>query len=236
MRTQLKYVIIPTTAVTVSFIREDYHYNLKHNLFARKHPFSTPIQPLRTNQYSPLPILSRCMTARGGSLYLIIIIYLIIYISARVTDTGARVIYIGARRGAGTCTDATMRARNARAAGRPAAVRARRAEGQSGGEYCKKQGGCVGFSDFMFTFARYRGGSGSCQRHLQGRGGTDGGGQTTLQATGTMHQVTGTMHHGHRDHAPGRWDYAPGRWDYAPWWLGLCARSQGARTKDKRYI
>lgn len=97
------------------------------------------------------------------------------------------------------------------------------------GEYCKKQGGSVGFSDFMFTFARYRGGSGSCQRHLQERGGTDGGGQTTLQATGTMH-------HGHRDHAPGRRDYAPGRWDYAPWWLGLCARSPGARTKDKRYI
>lgn len=97
------------------------------------------------------------------------------------------------------------------------------------GEYYKKQGGCVGFSDFMFTFARYRGGSGSCQRHLQERGGTDGGGQTTLQATGTMHQVagtmrqvTGTMHHG-------RWDHAPGGWDYAPW-------SPGARTKDKRYI
>lgn len=90
--------------------------------------------------------------------------------------------------------------------------------GAVGGEYCKKQGGCVGFSDFMFTFARCRGGSGSCQRHLQERGGTDGGGQTTLQAaetmhqvtgtmrqvTGTMHQVTGTMHHGGRDYAPGR--------------------------------
>ncbi len=130
--------------------------------------------------------------------------------------------------------------------------------GAVGGEYCKKQGGCVGFSDFMFTFARCRGGSGSCQRHLQERGGTDGGGQTTLQAAGTMHQVTGTMHHGGRDYAPGRRDYAPGhwgyapwslglctmvagtmrhgRWDYAPWRLGLCTRSQGARTKDKRYI
>lgn len=72
-------------------------------------------------------------------LNLIIIIYLIIYISARVTDTGARVIYIGARRGAGTCTDATMRARNARAAGRPAAVRARRAEGQSGANTAKNR-------------------------------------------------------------------------------------------------
>ena len=146
-------------------------------------------------------------------LYLIIIIYLIIYISARV-------IYISARRGAGTCTDATMRARDARATGRPAAARARRAEGAVGGEYCKKQGGCVGFSDFMFTFARYRGGSGSCQRHLQERGGTDGDGQTTLQAAGTMH-------HGHRDYAPGGWDYAPGRWDYAPWSLGLCAMAAG---------
>lgn len=122
--------------------------------------------------------------------------------------------------------------------------------GAVGGEYCKKQGGCVGFSDFMFTFARCRGGSGSCQRHLQERGGTDGGGQTTLQAAGTMHQVTGTMHHGGRDYAPGRRDYAPGHWgytpghrdyasghrNYAPWRPGLCARSPGARTKDKRYI
>ena len=76
--------------------------------------------------------------------------------------------------------------------------------GAVGGEYCKKQGGCVGFSDFMFTFARCRGGSGSCQRHLQERGGTDGGGQTTLQAAGTMHQAAGTMHHGGRGYAPGR--------------------------------
>ena len=135
--------------------------------------------------------------------------------SARVTYIGARVIYISARRGAGTCPDATMRARHARAAGRPAAAMARRAEGAVGGEYCKKQGGCVGFSDFMFTFARYRGDSGSCQRHLQERGGTDGGGQTTLQAAGTMRQVTGTMRHGGRD--------------YAPW-------SPGARTKNIRYI
>lgn len=101
--------------------------------------------------------------------------------------------------------------------------------GAVGGEYCKKQGGCVGFSDFMFTFARCRGGSGSCQRHLQERGGTDGGGQTTLQADRTMHH--------------GRWDYAPGHRVYAPWSPGpctrppgLCARSPGARTKDKRYI
>lgn len=84
--------------------------------------------------------------------------------------------------------------------------------GAVGAEYCKKQGGCVGFSDFMFTFARYRGGSGSCQRHLQERGGTDGGGQTTLQAAGTMHH---------------------GRWDYAPWSLGLCTRSLGPCTRSQ---
>ena len=64
-------------------------------------------------------------------LYLIIIIYLIIYISARATYIGARVIYISARRGADTCTDATMRAWDARAAGRPAAAWARMAEGRS---------------------------------------------------------------------------------------------------------
>ena len=34
----------------VSFIRNGYHYNLKHNLFARKHPFSAPIHPLKTSQ------------------------------------------------------------------------------------------------------------------------------------------------------------------------------------------
>lgn len=108
--------------------------------------------------------------------------------------------------------------------------------GAVGGVYCKKQGGCVGFSDFMFTFARYRGGSGSCQRHLQERGGTDDGGQTTLQAAGTMHHGRWDYASGRRDYAPGRRDYAPGRrdhapggWDYAPW-------SPGARTKDKRYI
>ena len=47
--------------------------------------------------------------------------------------------YISARRGAGTCPDATMRARDARAAGRPAAARARRAEGQSGANTAKNR-------------------------------------------------------------------------------------------------
>lgn len=56
-----------------------------------------------------------------------------------MTYIGARVIYISARRGAGTCTDATMRARYARAAGRPAAARTRRAEGQSGANTAKNR-------------------------------------------------------------------------------------------------
>lgn len=72
-------------------------------------------------------------------LYLIIIIYLITYISTRVTYIGARVIYIGSHWGAGTCTNATMRARNARAAGRTAAARARRARGQSGANTAKNR-------------------------------------------------------------------------------------------------
>lgn len=56
-----------------------------------------------------------------------------------MTYIGARVIYISARRGAGTCTDATMRARDARAAGRPAAARTRRTEGQSGANTAKNK-------------------------------------------------------------------------------------------------
>lgn len=194
MRTQLKYVIIPTTAVTVSLIREGYHYNLKHNLFARKHPFSAPIQPLKTSQYSPHPILSRCMTARGDSYTLIIIIYLITYISAR--------------RGAGTCTDATMRARDTRAAGRPAAARARRAEGQSGANTAKNREAvwvfqilCLPLPDAEVAPAPANAISNSVEvptaavRQLCRRLGlcTMVAG-TMRQVTGTMHQVTGTMH------------------------------------------
>lgn len=214
MRTQLKYVIIPTTAVTVSFIREGYHYNLKHNLFAREHPFSAPIQPLKASQYSPPPHFVKMYDCQRRFLYLIIIIYLIIY--KRKSDIYKR--KKGRRH---------LHRRHKESPGRQGCGQtdgSQDAEGREavGGEYCKKQGGCVGFSDFMFTFARCRGGSGSCQCHLQERGGTDGGGQTTLQ-------TAGTMHHGRRD-------YAPGHRDYAPWRLGLCTRSPGARTKDKRYI
>lgn len=169
-------------------------------------------------------------------LYLIIIIYLIIYISARVT-------YIGARRGACTCTDATMRARDARAAGRPAAARARRAEGLSGANTAKNREAvwvfqilCLPLPDTEEAPAPANAISKSVEvptaaaRQLCRRLGlcTRSPGLCTMVA-GTMHQVAGTMHHGDRD-------YAPSHWDYAPWRQGLCARSPGARTKDKRYI
>ena len=158
-------------------------------------------------------------------LYLIIIIYLIIYISARVT-------YIGARRGAGTCTDATMRARYARAAGRPAAARARRAEGQLGANTAKNREAvwvfqilCLPLPDTEEAPAPANAISKSVEvptaaiRQLCRRPGlctrspglcTRSPGLCTMvaetmhQVTGTMRQVTGTMHHG-------SWDYAPGR-------------------------
>ena len=183
-------------------------------------------------------------------LYLIIIIYLIIYISARATYIGARVIYISTGRGAGTCTDATMRAREARATGRPAAARARRAEGLSGANTAKNREAvwifqilCLPLPDAEEAPAPANVISKSVEvpttavRQLCRRLGL------CTMATGTMHQVTGTIHHGrrdyapgHRDYAPGHRDYAPGHRDYAPWRLGLCARSPGARTQDKRYI
>lgn len=47
--------------------------------------------------------------------------------------------YISARMGAGTCTDATMRARDTRAAGRPAAARARKTEALSGANTAKNR-------------------------------------------------------------------------------------------------
>lgn len=169
-------------------------------------------------------------------LYLIIIIYLIIYIGARVTYIGARVIYISARRGAGTCTDATMRARDARAAGRPAAARTRRTEGQSGANTAKNKEAvwvfqilCLPLPDAEEAPAPANVISKSVEvptaavRQLCRRPGL------CTMAAGTTHQVTGIMQHGRWDYAPGHRDYAPGRRDYAPW-------SPGARTKDKRYI
>lgn len=140
-------------------------------------------------------------------LYLIIIIYLIIYISARVT-------YISARRGAGTCTDATMRARYARAAGRTAAARARRAEGLSGANTAKNREAvwvfqilCLPLPDAEEAPAPANAISksvevptaavrqlcrrlGLCTRSLGLCNMVAG---TTHQVTGTTHQVTGTM-------------------------------------------
>lgn len=148
-------------------------------------------------------------------LYLIIIIYLIIYISARVTYIGARVIYISARRGAGTCTDATMRARDARAAGRPAATRTWRAEAQSGANTAKNREAvwvfqilCLPLPDAEVAPAPANAISksvevptaavrqlcrrlGLCTRSLGLCNMVAG---TMHQAAGTMRQVTGTMH------------------------------------------
>lgn len=126
-------------------------------------------------------------------LYLIIIIYLIIYISARVT-------YIGARRGAGTCTDATMRARDARAAGRPAAAKARRAEG-SRGRILQKTGRLCGFFRFYVYLCpmlrRLRllpTSSPRAWRYRRRRSDNSAGGRDYAPwSPGTMHQITGTM-------------------------------------------
>lgn len=147
-------------------------------------------------------------------LYLIIIIYLIIYIGARVTYIGARVIYISARRGAGSCTDATMRARDTRAAGRPAAARARKAEGLSGANTAKNREAvwvfqilCLPLPDAEVAPAPANVISksvevptaavrqlcrrpGLCTRSLGLCNMVAG---TTHQVTGTTHQVTGTM-------------------------------------------
>lgn len=167
-------------------------------------------------------------------LYLIIIIYLIIYISARVT-------YISARMGAGTCTDATMRARDTRAAGRPAAARARRTEALSGANTAKNREAvwvfqilCLPLPDAEVAPAPANVISKSVEvptaavRQLCRRPGlcTRSPGLCTMaagtmrqvagtmrQVTGAMRQVTGAMHHG--------------RWDYAPWSLGLCAMAAG---------
>lgn len=134
-------------------------------------------------------------------LYLIIIIYLITYISAR--------------RGAGTCTDATMRARDTRAAGRPAAARARRAEALSGANTAKNREAvwvfqilCLPLPDAEEAPAPANAISksvevptaavrqlcrrlGLCTRSLGLCNMVAG---TTHQVTGTMRQVAGTMH------------------------------------------
>lgn len=176
-------------------------------------------------------------------LYLIIIIYFIIYISTRVT-------YIGSHWGAGTCTDATMRARDARAAGRPAAARTRRAEGQSGANTAKNKEAvwvfqilCLPLPDAEEAPAPANAISKSVEVPTAAI-------RQLCRRPRLCTRVAGAMHHGGRDYAPGRRDYAPGHWGYAPWSPGLCTRSPGlcarspglctrspgARTKDKRYI
>lgn len=134
-------------------------------------------------------------------------LYLIIYISARVTYIGARVIYISARRGAGTCTDATMRARDARATGRPAAARARRAEGLSGANTAKNREAvwvfqilCLPLPDAEEAPAPANAISKSVEvptaaiRQLCRRQGLcTMVAETMHQVTGIMHQVAGTM-------------------------------------------
>ena len=158
-----------------------------------------------------------------------------------MTYIGARVIYISARRGAGTCTDATMRARDARAAGRPAAARTRRAEGHSGANTAKNKEAvwvfqilCLPLPDAEEAPAPANAISKSVEvptvavRQLCRRLGlcTRSPGLcarslglctmvagTMRQVAGTMRQVAGTMRHG--------------RWDYAPWSLGLCAMAAG---------
>lgn len=139
-------------------------------------------------------------------LYLIIIIYLIIYISARV-------IYISARRGAGSCTDATMRARYARAAGRPAAARARRAEAQSGANTAKNREAvwifqilCLPLPDAEEAPAPANAISKSVEVPTAAV-------RQLCRRLGLCTRVAGAMHHG-------GWDYAPGR------------REQEQRTKD----
>lgn len=122
--------------------------------------------------------------------------------------------YISARRGAGTCTDATMRARYARAAGRTAAARARRAEGLSGANTAKNREAvwvfqilCLPLPDAEEAPAPANAISksvevptaavrqlcrrlGLCTRSLGLCNMVAG---TTHQVTGTTHQVTGTM-------------------------------------------
>lgn len=153
-------------------------------------------------------------------LYLIIIIYLIIYISARVT-------YISARMGAGTCTDATMRARDTRAAGRPAAARARRTEALSGANTAKNREAmwvfqilCLPLPDAEEAPAPANAISKSVEVPTAAI-------RQLCRRPRLCTRVAGAMHHG-------GWDYAPGHWDYAPWSPGLCTRSQGLCTMAAR--
>ena len=145
--------------------------------------------------------------------------------------------------GAGTCTDATMRARDARAAGRTATARARRAEGQSGANTAKNREAvwvfqilCLPLPDAEEAPAPANAISKSVEVPTAAI-------RQLCRRPRLCTRVAGAMHHGgwdyapgHRDYTPGHRDYASGHRNYAPWRPGLCARSPGARTKDKRYI
>ena len=138
-----------------------------------------------------------------------------------MTYIGARVIYIGSHWGAGTCPDATMRARDARAAGRPAAARAWRAEAQSGANTAKNREAVWVFQILCLPLPDAE----------EDPAPANAISKSVEVPTAAVRQLAGGW-----DYAPGRRDYAPSHWDYAPWRQGLCARSPGARTKDKRYI
>lgn len=167
-------------------------------------------------------------------LYLIIIIYLIIYISTRVT-------YIGSHWGAGTCTDATMRARDARAAGRPAAARTRRAEGQSGANTAKNKEAvwvfqilCLPLPDAEVAPAPANVISKSVEVPTAAV-------RQLCRRPGLCTMVAGTMHHGgwdyapgHRDYTPGHRDYASGHRNYAPWRPGTMRQVAGSKNKGQK--
>ena len=147
-----------------------------------------------------------------------------------MTYIGARVIYIGSHWGAGTCPDATMRARYARAAGRPAAARTRRAEGQSGANTAKNREAvwvfqilCLPLPDAEVAPAPANVISRSVEVPTAAV-------RQLCRRLGLCTMVAGAMHHGGWDYAPGRRDYAPGHWGYAPWSPGLCTRSPGLCT------
>lgn len=169
-------------------------------------------------------------------LYLIIIIYLIIYISARVTDIGAGVTYIGARRGAGTCTDATMRARHTRAAGRTAVVKAQRAEGRARANTAKNREAVWVFQILCLPLPDTEEAPDPANAISKSVEVPTAATRRLCRRLGLCARATRTMHHGCWDYAPGRWDYAPGHWDYAPGRRDYAPWSPGARTKDKRYI
>ena len=174
-------------------------------------------------------------------LYLIIIIYLIIYISARVTyisarvtDIGARVTYIGARRGTGTCTDATMRARHTRAAGRTAVVKARRAEGLSRANTAKNREAVWVFQILCLPLPYTEEAPAPANAISKSVEVPTAAARQLCRRQGLCTMVAGTMHHGH-------WDYAPGRRNYAPWpqgpctrWLGLCTMVAGSKNKGQK--